>query len=515
MIKKHIVTRLSKQLNEVLPEGVALHLEKPKHHEHGDYALIIAFQLASVFRKSPKIIAEELSVSCSSHSELNEDFEFFPINGFINIKLKDCFLKKIILEKQLSYLPENSKKICLEFVSANPTGPLHIGHGRWAVMGSVLSNILTFVGHSVENEFYINDAGNQVDNFYASVTASKNGESIPENGYHGAYIHDLAKISKDPLIAQLKQQKETLSSLGVTFKQWFPESDLHKSGEVKQALSALSNGKWTYEKDGATWFRSSDLGDEKDRVLIKADGKLTYFAVDIAYHYNKLERKFDQLINIWGADHHGYVARVKASVKALKNDINVDESFTILIGQLVNLLRNGEPVRMSKRTGDMICLDEVIDEIGVDAIRYFLVSKSADTHIEFDLELAKKKSAENPVYYIQYAHARLCTLLSKLDLDSDKGAILFESFEAAERAVLIHLIQFHDEVESAAFQLSPYKLAQYTYDLAKLFHSFYEACPVLKANEEEKKKRLYIVRAVKECLVQCLTLLGISAPESM
>lgn len=513
MIKQYIKDKLLVALSSQLPETISLFLENPKHENHGDYALTVAFQLAPLLKKSPIQIAVDLSSHLSSQEQLNTMFEFFPINGFINIRLKDAFFEDLLLNPMV-YKPRETEKVCLEFVSANPTGPLHIGHGRWAVLGSVLSNILSFVGYKVENEFYINDAGNQIDLFYKSVEAIKQGVDIPENGYHGDYIRSLAHQQEDPLLLQLEQQKGVLKTLGVSFDTWFSEKELHKSGAVEDALSSLKTVGWTYEKDGALWFRSSDLGDSKDRVLVKADGKLTYFAVDIAYHFNKLGRHFDRLINIWGADHHGYVSRVKAAVKALKSDIDLDTSFIIIIGQLVNLLRDGEPVRMSKRTGDMISLEEVIDDIGVDATRYFLVSKSSDTHIEFDLELAKKKSAENPVYYIQYAHARICTLLLKVgNIDSNNTTL--DAFLPEERILLCKLIQFYDEVELAAVQYAPYKLAQYAYDLSKLFHSFYEACPVASASDSEKYKRYLIVNFVQSTLVQCLTLLGISAPDSM
>lgn len=513
MIKHYIIKQLRSHLNSQIPEGITLFLESPKHASHGDYALTLAFQLAPVLKKSPVQIAKDMVALLSSQLELTSFFEFSPVNGFINIRLTDSFFKTMLL-KPMVYHPKETKKVCLEFVSANPTGPLHIGHGRWAVLGSVLSNILTFVGYNVENEFYINDAGNQIDHFYKSVNSVKQGLPVPENGYHGAYISQLAAQSDDPLLVQLAEQKSVLAKLGVVFDTWFSETSLHKSGAVSDALLALKNDNWTYELDGAIWFRSTDLGDSKDRVLVKADGKLTYFAVDIAYHFNKLGRHFDKLINIWGADHHGYVSRVRAAVKALKKDIDLDSSFIIIIGQLVNLLRDGEPVRMSKRTGEMISLEEVIDEIGADATRYFLVSKSSDTHVEFDLELAKKKSAENPVYYIQYAHARICTLLLKVGEVSRNNDDL-GSFQPEERLLLSKLIQFYDEVESSAFQYAPYKLAQYAYDLSKLFHSFYEACPISSASDSEKYKRVLIVNAVKLTLVQCLTLLGISAPESM
>jgi len=509
MIKEQILSRLKTALLNHVPDDVEFILERPKHADHGDYALPLAFQLAKTFRKPPKMIAEELCTFIES-----EDFLATPVNGFINISLTPHFFKSVLIDNIVEQQAIEPKKICLEYVSANPTGPLHIGHGRWAVIGNVMSRILKAAGHHVEDEFYINDAGNQVDNFYASVRAVKEGQPIPEDGYHGAYIQDLAEQDEDPLLVQLHQQKETLSRLGVVFDTWFSEKSLHQSGEVQEALETLSNLGWTYQQDGATWFKSSELGDEKDRVLIKADGKLTYFAVDIAYHYNKLERHYDHLVNIWGADHHGYVARVKASIKALKNSVNVEDSFTIIIGQLVNLLRDGEPVRMSKRTGDMITLDEVIEEIGVDATRYFLVSKSSDTHVEFDLELAKKKSAENPVYYIQYAHARMCTLLSKYDGDLESISS-FQALEKEEHVLLKHVIQFQDTVDHAATTLSPYRMAQYAYDLAKFFHSFYEACPILKASEVERRQRLFIISIVKSTLVNSLDLLGITAPESM
>lgn len=412
--------------------------------------------------------------------------------------------------------PNTDQRILVEYVSANPTGPLHIGHGRWAVLGDVLVSLLKATNHDVTSEFYINDAGKQVTMFYDSIDAVKKDLPIPEDGYHGQYIHDLAEQDKDPLQVNIDHQKSTMGKLDVTFDQWFSEKELHQGTQIQDFLTLLKEKKLVYDQDGALWFKSTAYGDEKDRVLIKADGNFTYFLVDFLYHYKKVERGYTQLINIWGADHHGYVPRVRAGLEAFYgDDYKKDSRFTVMIGQLVSLKRNGQPVRMSKRTGEMITFEEVINEIGPDAVRYFLIEKSPDTHVDFDMDLAVKKSLENPVYYIQYAHARICSILKKSDSIEVPDSISDLDLNDVERATILHCSRVYDVCWDAAQSLAPYRLTHYLFQLAKQFHSFYENCPILSATPTDQKKRLFILTQVKKTLIYVLNILNISAPESM
>ena len=409
--------------------------------------------------------------------------------------------------------PKSVGRFNLEYVSANPTGPLHIGHGRWAVIGSVLASLMQYVGADVRTEFYVNDAGNQINLFKSSVESVKNDEPIPENGYHGSYISDLSNSDKDPLELMLIIQKETLSRIGVNFDLWFSEKSLHDSNSLKRTLDILLESGDAYKKDSAIWFKSTAYGDDKDRVLVKSDNSMTYFLADIAYHRNKLERGFTHLINIWGADHHGYVPRVKAALSALLSRSNCP--LTVIIGQLVSLRRDGQPVRMSKRTGEMITLDEVVDEIGVDATRYFLIHKSQDTSLDFDLTLAKSQSSDNPVFYIQYAYARICTLLSKFDKSSLPELAKLTSLHKSERNLITLSLQVYDELWLASKNLNPSKVAHYVYDLAKSFHYFYETCPIHSAADNLKSQRYTVLVQVQYVIGICLDILGITKQESM
>lgn len=491
-------------------------IEPPKNPEWGDFATPLAFTLARRLKRAPKQIAEDLADYFNAESAGAWTVE--PMNGFLNITLADDGLFKLFssLSTTPHVFPAVSGQTNLEYVSANPTGPLHIGHGRWAVIGSVLANLLKYVGTDVSQEFYVNDAGNQIALFRESVAAAKAGEDIPENGYHGAYIATLTEAD-DPLTAMLTAQKKTLAAVGVTFDTWFSEKTLHESGVIQQTLDDLLESGDAYKSEGAIWFKSSKYGDEKDRVLVKSDGATTYFLADIAYHADKLGRGFDRLINIWGADHHGYVPRVSAAIQSLTHK---DPSpLTVVIGQLVSLKRDGQPVRMSKRTGEMITLDEVVEEIGADATRYFLIHKGQDTPLDFDLDLAKKKSSENPVFYIQYAHARLCTVLAKLgDASADDTTPVSlddRALEPKERALFLYGLQLYDELWLASQNLNPAKVAHYAFDLAKHFHHFYEACPVMKAEPSVQAQRRVMLIQTRFILQTCLDILGISAPESM
>ncbi|MGE4169267.1 MAG: arginine--tRNA ligase [Candidatus Margulisiibacteriota bacterium] len=500
------------QANIVLP--VPIVMDVPAHSDHGDFATNVAFQLAKTLRKAPKQIAEDFAGILNAEWE-SQGLRFEALNGFLNLKLSDAWIWKAADQVTLTF-PKTTATTLLEYVSANPTGPLHIGHGRWAVLGSALAQLLRFVGQPVSTEFYINDAGNQIQKFYESVAAVREGKPVPEGGYQGAYIHDLAASDADPLQANLEAHRRTLASVGVAFDRWFSEKTLYQNQAIDGVLRLLAQKDLSYTQDGALWFKSTAFGDEKDRVLVKADGAYTYFLVDIAYHRDKLSRGYDRLINIWGADHHGYVARVKAAVEAV-SEAEKPQELVVLIGQLVSLVRGGEPFRMSKRTGEMVTFDEVIEEVGSDAIRYFLIQKSPDTHMDFDVELAAKKTNENPVFTIQYAHARLCGILKKL---AEVSATLPKAeapttLEKAERALLLNWIQLPNDLWDFAHQMAPHRVAQAALETAKLFHAFYETCPLLKAPPEQQAPRLVILEKTQTMLAQLLHILGITAPQEM
>jgi arginyl-tRNA synthetase len=503
------------ELQEILFDitGLTVDLEQPKNLDYGDYATNVALKLTKQLKKAPKLIATEILEKAKA---LTTDYEFNETNGFINIRIKDGKLFKEMMLITPDYgrvsLGKN-QKVLLEYVSANPTGPLHIGHGRWAVVGDTLARVLVYAGYAVTKEFYINDAGNQIANFRKSVEAVKNDQPVPEDGYHGAYVKELATTNLDPVQAMLDQQRETMQRINVVFDTWFSEKTLHASGAVEKAIATLKDHGALYEQEGALWFKSTDYGDDKDRVLIRSNGEKTYFAADIAYHLNKLERGFEKLINMWGADHHGYIPRVQAAIKALTG--KPESPLTVILGQLVNLFRNGEPVRMSKRTGEMITLGEVIDEIGADATRYFLVMRSVDTMLDFDLELAKQKSNDNPVYYVQYAHARICSILRQEELQKMSGNPIVTTLEKTERALLLKLIKFPEEIESTATSYGIHRLPTYATELASLFHAFYHECRVITEDKQLTLRRVAIIKSMQIILKTIFDLLAVSAPEKM
>ncbi len=517
------LSRLLPQLG--FPLSAPLVLDIPTHTEFGHYALTVAFGLAKALRKSPKLIAEDLAAALSEQPQWQTKLSFTAVNGYVNIKVEDGYLWELVMNLNPAvfavqdYTPDQTP-VLLEYVSANPTGPLHIGHGRWAVLGDVLSRLLRFTGHNVSTEFYINDAGSQIQKLRDRVAAVKKGQPVPEDGYHGQYIYDLAASDKDPVELNLTHQKQILEKCGVAFDTWFSEKTLYKEALIDDVIMALRNKGLTYVSEDALWFKSTDFGDDKDRVLIKSDGAYTYFLADLAYHMSKVSRGFKRLINIWGADHHGYVMRVKAGVIALcGDDFRNDNGFKVMIGQLVNLYRDGVQVRMSKRTGEMITLEDVLEEIGSDSVRYFLAEKSPDTHVDFDLTLAVKQSSENPVFYCQYAHARFHQLLEKIKVELGKTPVsnpaLTVQLNDSEKELLSHLMAFNDELWDASRLLSPHKVVQYTWELARKIQFFYEHSPLLKADEVTLVQRLAIVEKSKMVLKQLLDLLGLSAPEKM
>ncbi|WP_303840256.1 arginine--tRNA ligase [Selenomonas ruminantium] len=529
----------------VFPEGELpkVILEVPPQKEFGDFATNFAMQSARVFHKAPRQIAEVL-VERIKGDWLDHAQIAGP--GFLNFYLKgnvlyDSFQK--ILEAGESYgqLPKkDAPKIQVEYVSANPTGLLHVGHGRGAAAGSALVNLLRAAGFPVESEYYINDAGNQMNNLARSVNArylELLGQEVefPEDGYHGQDIIDTAQriidkegdkylamsdeerleIFKDlAYVEKLATLKEDLASFNVTFDNWFSERTLHPEA-VKAAVKILQGNGNIYEKDGALWLKSTAYGDDKDRVVIRDNGVPTYLAADIAYHHNKYERGFDRLINIWGADHHGYVCRVKAAMDALGHD---SEKLTVLLLQMVALYRGGELVKMSKRTGQSVTLNELMEEVGTDAARYFFLMRSLDSQLDFDLDLAKKKSNDNPVYYIQYAHARICSIFRQcketgLSL-SDKPELSLLTDES-ELDLIKKIEEYPEEIERAARDYAPQRIARYSYDLASAFHSFYNKCRIVGVEPKLAEARLALVTVTAHVIRHSLGILGVSAPEQM
>lgn len=531
-----------------LPDGEYPYvlLEVPPQKEFGDFATNIAMQSARIAHKSPRMIADILLKHLDA--PWLEKAEVAGA-GFINF-----FLKHDIIYDTLCHILEQGKQygqaplraedtVQVEYVSANPTGPLHVGHGRGAAYGSALVNLLRTAGYNVQSEYYINDAGNQMNNLAASVNArylellGKKAE-IPENGYHGADIIDTARAiieqdgdkylqmdEKDRLEIfknrayeeKLKALKRDLESFNVTYDKWFSERTLHPEA-IKKACETLKGNGNMYEKDGALWLKSTAYGDDKDRVVIRDNGVPTYLAADIAYHKNKYERQFKKLINIWGADHHGYVARVKAAMAALGLDPNQLE---ILLLQMVSLFRNGELVKMSKRTGQAITLNELIEEVGTDAARYFFIMRSLDTQLDFDLDLAKSHSNENPVYYIQYANARIFSIYKQVAENGDVFDMTWKNTkwdklkEERELALIKKMAAYPEEIRKAAADRAPHRIAHFVYEMAGLFHAFYNNCHIIQTDKELEEARLALVTAVQITIANCLAVLGISAPETM
>lgn len=528
---------------EELPQVI---LEKPKDKTHGDFATNIAMQLARIAKKAPRQIAEDI-VANLDHSKASISKVEIAGPGFINFFLKNDYLGALIptiLEAGDKYGETNAgqgEKMQVEFVSVNPTGDLHLGHARGAAFGDVLCNVLAAAGYEVEREYYINDAGNQIDKLALSVEArylQALGQDVamPEDGYHGEDIigigeklkaehgekwvtvdqeERLAFFKEYGLQFELKKIEEDLADFRVHFDHWFSERSLYHD-KINGALQTLKNEGYVYEEAGATWLRSTDFGDDKDRVLIKQDGNYTYLTPDIAYHQDKLERGFDKVINVWGADHHGYISRMRAAIQALGYP---GEKFEVKIIQMVNLFENGERLRMSKRTGKAVALRELMNEVGVDAVRYFFVTRSNDSQLDFDMDLARSESNDNPVYYVQYAHARICTMLKQA---TSRGFATEREIDptllTAEKEVdlLKKLGEFPKAIADAAEKHTPHKITQYVFDLATLLHSFYNAEKVLDAdNPERTSARIALMKAVRITIKNGLRLISVTAPEKM
>ncbi len=560
-------------------------LERPRDLSHGDWASSACMRLAKQAHMAPRDIAQIVAGYITSAPEIDSVEVAGP--GFINVRLSDQALQSVftaVREQDTDFgrgHAGDGVKVDLEFISANPTGPMHLGHGRWAALGDAMGNVLSFAGYEVTREFYINDAGNQMDIFADSVAqrylqvarviangaentaaaydlimadADTYRSELPENCYAGAYVIDIAckiydaegdawvEADAQERAAHFKEVayktvlahvKDVLRGFGLEFDVWYSErstyvQDEDGSSRLTRALEALEKKGYLYEKDGATWFRTSDFGDDKDRVLIKADGSYTYFAPDIAYHKNKFDRGFDRCIDILGADHHGYIKRIQSVGHVFEHPGQPE----VVIGQMVNLFRAGEPVRMSKRTGEMVSFEEVLDEVGADATRFLMLGRSTDQTIDFDIDQAKKQDSTNPVYYVQYAHARICSILRKaagiedaslpeadpdsiaqgrISTDCDLSLLTHET----ELALARRIDEFAEVAAGCARDLAPFRLTHYAADLASDFHQFYTQCHVLGEDEALENARLYVCDATRRVLRNALSLLGVSAPTSM
>lgn len=538
--------------------------ERPRDVSHGDWATNVALKSAKAAGMPPRQVAEAIAKRMAGHPDIDAIEIASP--GFINIRLSAHALQRVLRDVRAKGSAYGSltlgagRKVQVEFVSANPVGPMHVGHGRWAALGDGIARVLEHAGYTVEREFYINDAGVQMDVFGKSVAArylELCGQTVEfaENWYQGAYITEIAReilqaegevwatrpaeereahFTATAEAQVLEHLKRVLRGMGVDFDVWFSERTLHAPGAdgapsaIERGIETLRKAGYIYELDGAMWFRTTDFGDDKDRVLKKADGDYTYFAADIAYHANKFDRGFDRVIDLWGADHHGYVKRMQAAAAALGHPGQLE----IVIGQLVNLFRNGEAVRMSKRTGEMVTFEELLDDVGPDAARYFFLRRSTDQPLDFDIELAKQQSSDNPVYYVQYAHARICAILRKaagadtadtdVDIASTVAALVSEDAKLglldaeSELALMRKLAEFEEVVEVAAVKLAPNKLTNYAEELAASFHQFYTQCRVVDPDAPElSAARLYAVDATRIALSTVLGLVGVSAPERM
>jgi arginyl-tRNA synthetase len=560
MLRKNLAACLEKAIIEAQHEGSLpfaalpdIVIEHPQNPEHGDFASGLSLKLSRAMEMSPLSIAERVAEHISPPPEVDKVVVAAP--GFINFTLRGDWLAEQV-ETVLAFGDSygdidigEGKRIQLEFVSVNPTGPLHVGHGRGAVLGSTLANVFSAAGFQVEREYYLNDMGSQIDAFKHSLYARYQQcleirADMPAEGYFGNYVIDLAteiiaeqggkekaigkiaeivsegkepaqeigKIGLGNIIGQISQD---LKLLNVDFDVWFSEKTLYQGEQYQRVMSLFQSKGYVAKKENAVWFESSALGDDKDNVLVRSDGSPTYFASDISYHYNKfLERKFDYVIDIWGADHQGHVPRMKAAIKALGLD---PEQLKVVICQLVTLRRGEDVVKVSKRSGDIVTLREVIEEVGADACRFVFLSRSADSQMDFDLELAKKQSADNPVYYVQYAHARIASILrlaGERGIDYSQGDVALLTTEP-ELTLIRRLMLLSEVVEEVVSSLEPHHLAYYAQDLATVFHSFYKQCRVVSQDEALTKARLKLVRASQVVLARVLHLMGMTAPERM
>ena len=575
LIKKCIQDLISKGILIEMPPNVRL--DHTKDNSHGDYATNIALMLSKQAKMNPVDLAKIIVDQLEESSFINKIEIAGPgfINFFISDESSSSVVSEIIDQGALYGSSEigQGKKVLLEYVSANPTGPLHVGHGRGAAYGATISNLLRAVGFKVDNEYYVNDAGRQMDILAVSIYLrylSLCGENLrfPDNGYQGQYIKDIAQViydssgeefykkldlifanvSKDGseggdkeshidgLIENSKSIlgdsfraifqvgiesilggiKSDLSEFGVVFEKWFSEQSLIDTGLSESCISKLKESQKVYEKDGALWFKTTNYGDEKDRVVVRDNGNHTYFASDIAYHFDKFERGYDKIINVWGADHHGYISRVKASIDALGHS---PDKLEILLVQFANLYRGGSKVQMSTRSGSFVTLEDLRKEVGNDAARFFYILRKSEQHMDFDLDLAKSKTNENPVYYIQYAHARICSVFrqaneKEMEVDHSQANLSLLT-EGIEKNIIKELSRYKSVLESSAIQYEPHQLAYYLKDLSTHFHSYYNACKFIVEDKHLTQARLSLIHATRQILINGLSILGVSAPESM
>ncbi|VUC74539.1 arginyl-tRNA synthetase [Macrococcoides caseolyticum] len=529
---------------ELVTEVPEIKIENPKDTKNGDYATNIAMVLTKLAKRNPREIAQaivdNLDVQKADVSKVD-----IAGPGFINFYMDNAYLTGIITEaltKKVDFGKGEPKdeRILVEYVSANPTGSLHIGHARNAAVGDTLSNVLSAAGYDVLREYYINDAGKQIENLAYSIEARflqalGEDKALPADGYHGKDIIEIGKdlAEKHPeykdveeaerikafrklgLDYEMEKLKKDLTEFNVHFDNWFSETSLYENKKIDKALEQMRQRGYIFEEDGATWLRTTEFGDDKDRVLIKKDGSYTYFLPDIAYHYDKIERGYDTLINLFGADHHGYINRLKASLETFGVD---SKRLEIQVMQMVRLLQDGQEVKMSKRTGNAITLRDIMDEVGIDAARYFLTMRSPDSHFDFDMELAKSESSDNPVYYAQYAHARICSMLRQakeagITPSRDANYALITNEKAFE--LLKRVADFESVIEQAAEHRAPHRITNYIQDLAAHFHKFYNAEKVLTDDIEKSRAYVAMIEAVRITLQNALTLVGVSSPEKM
>ncbi|MCD7975561.1 MAG: arginine--tRNA ligase [Phascolarctobacterium sp.] len=552
-IKKMLAEAVSCAARKVMDKGTLkagplpeVFLEEPPQKEFGDFATNFAMQFARSLKCSPRVIAQAIveNLDCAYIDKTE-----IAGPGFINFYLRPDWVYGIlagIIEAGENYgnlKNDCREKIQLEYVSANPTGPLHVGHGRGAAVGSALASLMKAAGYDVISEYYINDAGNQINNLAASVNVRYLEElgrktEFPENGYHGFDIIETARrivriygdrflqMSEEERLEEfrtiaLKEKlaavKEDLEAFNVRFDNWFSEQTLHDEGAIKKSCEILEERGYLYEKDGALWLKATEHGDDKDRVVIRDNGVPTYFAADIAYHRNKFASGFDRVINLWGADHHGYIARMKTAIGALGYD---PSHLEVLILQMVSLYRNGELVKMSKRTGQSVTLNELIEEVGTDAARFFFIMRSIDSQLDFDMTLATERSNENPVYYVQYAHARICSILRQLKeagiSEVPAGDLKLNTLTDNSEIDLIRKIGEYEElIAISARERAVHRIAHYMYEVAGLFHSFYNQCRILGVECDCQQARIALVKAARHVIRHALGILGVSAPERM
>lgn len=527
-------------------QSVSIHLEAPRDKANGDYATNVAMQLTKIAKQNPRAIAEQILEKLETEGTSIESVEIAG-PGFLNIRTKKDYLQQVINTAFTAGTAfgrsdtGEGEKVQVEFVSANPTGDLHLGHARGASVGDSLCNVLDFAGYDVSREYYINDAGNQIHNLALSLEARYfqalgQDRDMPEDGYHGQDIKEIAgelaandgdkyaSLSDEEryeffrsygLQKELEKLQQDLADFRVNFDEWFSESSLYKNGKIDVALDKLRANGHIYEEEGATWFRSTTFGDDKDRVLIKQDGSYTYLTPDLAYHEDKINRGFEKLINIWGADHHGYIPRMKAAIQALGYD---RDTLEVSVIQMVQLYKDGEKMKMSKRTGKAVTMRELVEEVGLDAVRYFFGMRSGDSHMDFDLDLAVSQSNENPVYYAQYAHARICSILRAAEEHQMAPSVENLSLLTDEKEIdlMKKVGDFPQVVADAAKLRAPHRVATYIQELAAQFHSFYNANKVLDPEAKDlSQARLALISATRQTIENALKLLGVSAPEKM